>query len=136
MCSDIIMDDGCSFIVQAAVCTASYLLQQCGKPQKKSHVGRVAIRCARHSVHEIYSTLGADYFRHAYRMSYKSFWQLHSKLATRINTARLTARRYVPKGGREGGDINCHLFKMGAYPRVSVWHVHCEFLQGARFTTS
>jgi hypothetical protein len=68
-CSDIIMDDGCSFIVQAAACTASYLLQQCGKPQKKSRVGRVAIRRARRSVREINSTLGADYFRCAYRMS-------------------------------------------------------------------
>ena len=97
------LDDGCSFVVQAAACAASYLLQQSGKPQKKSRAGRVAIRRVRRSVREIYSVLGADYFRRAYRMSYESFWQLHSKLATRINAARLTARRYVPKGGRKGG---------------------------------
>ena len=97
------LDDGCSFVVQAAACAASYLLQQSGKPQKESHAGRVAIRRVRRSVREIYSVLGADYFRRAYRMSYESFWQLHSKLATRINAARLTARRYVPKGRRKGG---------------------------------
>ena len=96
-------EDGSSFIVQAAACAASYLLQQQAKPQKKSRAGRVAIRSAQRSVREIYSTLGANYFRRAYRMSYKSFWQLHSKLATRINAARLTARGYVPKGGQKGG---------------------------------
>ncbi|KAL3772660.1 hypothetical protein ACHAW5_008610 [Stephanodiscus triporus] len=96
-------DDGCSFVVQAAACAASYLLQQHGKPQKKSRAGRVAIRRARRSVRAIYSTLGADYFRRAYRMSYESFWRLHLKLATRINSARLAARRYVLKGGRKGG---------------------------------
>ncbi|KAL3792025.1 hypothetical protein ACHAW5_007061 [Stephanodiscus triporus] len=36
-------------------------------------------------------------------MSYESFWRLHLKLATRINSARLAARRYVLKGGRKGG---------------------------------
>jgi len=96
-------EDGCSFIVQAAACAASYLLQQRGKPQKRSHTGRVAIRRAQRSVPEIYSTLGADYFRRVYCMSYESFWQLHLKLATGINSARLTARRYVVKGGQKGG---------------------------------
>jgi hypothetical protein len=54
-------------------------------------------------VRDIYTILGAAYFRRAYRMSYKSFWVLHSKLATKINITRLKARRYVPKGGRKGG---------------------------------
>ena len=36
-------------------------------------------------------------------MSYESFWNLHTKLATRINRARLAMRRYVPKRGRNGG---------------------------------
>ena len=96
-------EDGCSFVVQATAFAASYLLQQGGKPQKKSRKGRVSIRRARRSVREMYNILGADYFRRAYRMSYESFWRLHSMLATRINTARITARRYVPKGGRKGG---------------------------------
>jgi hypothetical protein len=101
--SAIMSDNGCSFIVSAAACAASYLLQQRGKPQKKSRTGRVAIRRARRSVHKIYSILGADYFRCAYPMSYESFWRLHSMLAMRINTTRLTERGYVPKGGRKGG---------------------------------
>ena len=101
--SAIMSDDGCYFVIQAAACAASYLLQQRGKPQKKSRAGRVAVRRARRSVREVYRTLGADYFRRAYRMSYESFWQLHSKLATRINSACLAARCYVLKGGRKGG---------------------------------
>jgi hypothetical protein len=36
-------------------------------------------------------------------MSYESFWNLHTKLATGINRARLVMLRYVPKGGQKGG---------------------------------
>ena len=36
-------------------------------------------------------------------MSYESFWNLHTKLATGINRARLVMLRYVPKGGQQGG---------------------------------
>jgi hypothetical protein len=36
-------------------------------------------------------------------MSYESFWNLLTKLATRINPARLVMLRYVPNGGQKGG---------------------------------
>jgi hypothetical protein len=59
---------------------------------------------AHSSVHEVYHRLGNSYFQRAYRMSYESFWNLHTKLAARINRARLAMRRYdVPKGLRKGG---------------------------------
>ncbi len=129
--STIMSEDGCSFVIQASAFAASYLLQQRGKPQKKSCKGRVSIRRARRSVREIYNILGADYFCRVYRMSYESFWRLHSMLATRINTACLTARCYVPKGGRKGGR-----YKSPPIRNVCIWHVRCEFLQGAPCMTS
>ena len=98
-------DSGNALIVQAAAFAAGCTLQGEWRsaPKNRSRTGRVAVRRVRRSVRDIYTILGAAYFRRAYRMSYESFWVLHSKLATKINIARLKARRYVPKGGRKGG---------------------------------
>jgi hypothetical protein len=54
-------------------------------------------------VSEIYTGLGPDYFRRAYRMQYRSFWKLCDKLEEGIEQARLEHRGYEKKGGREGG---------------------------------
>ena len=45
-----------------------------------SRKGKSAQPRIRRSVKEIYKCLGPVYFRRAYRMSYQSFWILHSKL--------------------------------------------------------
>ena len=98
------IEDACAIIVQAAAFAAAKILHKEEEPSSvSSRAGRIAVGRVRRSVHEVYRCLGSSYFQRAYRMSYESFWNLHTKLATRINRARLAMRRYVPKGGRKGG---------------------------------
>jgi hypothetical protein len=73
------------FIVLAAA-AAYWSLQQedqtsrgCGRPP--------AIIRQRRSVEEVYQSLGDRYFRRAYRMSYDSFWALHSQIEKEIKNA-------------------------------------------------
>ena len=101
------IEDACAIIVQAAAFTAAEILHK-EEPSVSSRAGRIAVGRVRRSVHEVYRCLGSSYFQRAYRMSYKKFWNLHSKLATRINRARLSMRRYVPKGGERGVNLSCH----------------------------
>ena len=96
------IDDYSAIFVQAVAFTAAEILHK-EESSVSSRAGRIAEGRVRRSVHEIYCCLGDSYFQHAYRMSYESFWNLHTKLATRINRARLAMRRYVPKGGAKGG---------------------------------
>ena len=78
---------------------------------RSSRYGRRPISRTRISVHQIYSGLGDNYFRRAYRMTYDSFKRLHEKLAPGIERARIASRKYHPKGGREGGTL-IHQFQM------------------------
>ena len=96
------IDDASAIIVQAVAFTAAEILHK-EESSVSSRAGRIAEGRVRRSVHEVYRCLGDSYFQRAYRMSYESFWNIHTKLATRINRARLAMRRYVPKGGRKGG---------------------------------
>ena len=96
------IDDASAIIVQAVAFAAAEILHK-EESSVSSRAGRIAEVRVRRSVHEVYRCLGDSYFQRAYRMSYESFWKLHTKLATRINRARLKMRRYVPKGGRKGG---------------------------------
>ena len=89
-------------IVQAAAFAAAKILYK-EENSMSFRAGRIKVGRVWRSVHEVYCCLGPLYFRRAYRMSYESFWNLYTKLATRINRARLAKRRYVPKGGRKGG---------------------------------
>ena len=60
--------------------------------------GRPAARIRkRRSVKEIYNCLGPTYFRRAYRMSYQSFWILHSKLKQGILDAIEKTKTNGPK---------------------------------------
>ena len=93
------IDDASAIIVQAVAFAAAEILHK-EESSVSSRAGRIAEGRVRRSVHEIYCCLGDSYFQHAYRMSYESFWNLYTKLATRINRARLAMRRYVPKGGK------------------------------------
>ncbi len=92
------IEDACAIIVQASAFAAAEILHK-EESSVSSRAGRIAVVRVRHSVHDVYRCLGSSYIQRAYRMSYESFWNLHSKLATRINRARLAMRRYVPKGG-------------------------------------
>ena len=94
------IEDACAIIVQAATFAAAKTLHK-EESSVSSRAGRIAVVRVRRSVHDVYRyrCLGSSYFQRAYRMSYKKFWNLHSKLATRINRARLAMRRYVRKEG-------------------------------------
>ena len=94
------IDDASAIIVQAVALATAEILHKEGS-SVSTRAGRIAEVRVRRSVHEVYRCLGPSYFQRAYRMSYESFWILHTKLATRINRARLAIRRYVPKGGRK-----------------------------------
>ena len=96
------IDDASAIIVQAVAFVAAEILHK-EESSVSSRAGRIAEGRVRRSVHEVYRCLGDSYFQRAYRMSYESFWNLHTKLVTRINRVRLAMRRYVPKGGRKGG---------------------------------
>jgi DDE superfamily endonuclease len=63
---------------------------------KKSKRTRFVRRRCRRSVQEIYQCLGPQYFRRAYRMTYKSFWLLHSKLEDKIMLAIRSIWRSAP----------------------------------------
>lgn len=47
---------------------------------KKGHGRKAARHRVRRTVKDVYNCLGPTYFRRAYRMTYHSFWVLHSKL--------------------------------------------------------
>ena len=96
------IEDACAIIVQAAAFTAAKILHK-EESSVSSRAVRIAVVRVQHSVHDVYCCLGGSYFQRAYCMSYESFWNLHTKLVTRINRVRLAMRRYVPKGGRKGG---------------------------------
>jgi hypothetical protein len=55
-------------------------------------------------VKAINKCLGPYYFKHVYRMSYASFWQLYSMLAPKIEATREAYYGYEKKGGRAGGN--------------------------------
>ena len=113
------IEDACAIIVQAAAFAAAEILHK-EESSVSSRAGRIVVVRVRHSVHNVYRCLGSSYFQRAYRMSYKKFWNLHSKLATRINLARLAMRRYVPKGGRKGGKLKAATHtKWASYDKCS-----------------
>jgi hypothetical protein len=73
------------FLVFAGVAAALYLLEE-ERGRKRS--GRPSARRRnRRTVEEVYDCLGSSYFRRAYRMSYQSFWTLHSKVGREIQNA-------------------------------------------------
>ena len=98
--------DACALIVQAVGCAAMWTLaDEKEDAGASSRAGRIARPRKRQSVHDVYMSVGDTYFKRAYRMSYDSFRRLHKLLATGINSARLKMRRYIPKGGRKGGEF-------------------------------
>jgi len=124
------IDDASAIIVQAVAFAAAEILYK-EESSVSSRAGRIAEGRVPRSVHEVYRCLGDSYFQRAYRMSYESFWKLHTKLATRINRARLAMRRYVPKGGGERGvNLSCHPYEMGVLRQVFVLHVPFDTLPG------
>jgi hypothetical protein len=59
---------------------------------RKGKIARIQIR---RSIPEIYESLGPQYFRRAYRMTYESFWKLHDLLSEGITTAVAAKRRHT-----------------------------------------
>jgi hypothetical protein len=71
-----------SLIAMAAVAYAAKYFS--GKHSKGSRRGKQTKQRERRTVEQMYQCLGDIYFRHAYRMSWLSFWKLHDKLCHSI----------------------------------------------------
>lgn len=91
---------------QRVITQAVVLIAVLNRNNSGNRFGTVTVHRTRRSVEEIYSCLGDYYFNRAYRMTYQSFWRLHSMLRIGIKTALDEARQYVLKGGRQGGNFS------------------------------
>ena len=70
-----------AYIIQAAaLASAAHFYSRDRRKRVATRRGKSARRRIRRSVEEIFDCLGPIYFRRAYRMSYESFWRLHSLL--------------------------------------------------------
>jgi hypothetical protein len=116
------IEDACAIIVQVAAFAAAKILHK-KKSSVSSRADRIAVGRVWHSVHEVYCCLGNSYFQCAYRMSYESFWNLHTKIATRINRARLAMRRYVPKGVNSNVRLACALSYFAGGSAYDLWNL-------------
>jgi hypothetical protein len=67
--------------------------------KRGSRYGSAAHPRRRLRVEEIHQCLGANYFKRAYRMSYKSFWRLHDELKDGIMEAYEQSLEKAKKGG-------------------------------------
>ena len=85
-----------AFIIKAAALTASVHINQ-RRRMSPRRIGRGPRFRIRRTVDEIYQCLGPIYFRHAYRMSYESFWRLHELLSPVMEDVASKVRRYIPK---------------------------------------
>ena len=105
-------------------CAAAWILEdEEAEANALSCAGRITRPRQRRLVHEVYMSLGDFYFRRAYRMSYESFQNLHTLLATGINRACLKLRRYIVKGGRKGGKFKLPPIRNG--PISTSVHLAC-----------
>jgi hypothetical protein len=92
---------GAASVVQPAVMAAAYhLYMRRNQPQRS---GRIAQCRMRESVLDVFNLMGPRIFRRAFRMTFDSFWRLHSILLPHILTAIDENSGYVRKGGRGGG---------------------------------
>ena len=90
-------------IQAAAVARASELLEGTNPSRSRGTFFRSR---KRHSIAEVYGWMGERIFRRAFRMSYDSFWRLHSVLLPHILTITERAQTYQKKGGRQGGNFS------------------------------
>jgi len=95
-----VIQHSCALIAKAAAFAGR---RRIARRRRSVRRGRTARWRERRSVSDIYTGLGPDYFRRAYRMQYRSFRRLSDKLKEGIEQARLEHRGYEKKGGREGG---------------------------------
>jgi hypothetical protein len=71
---------------QGAAAAVMHFIRQ-RNSKRGSRYGSAARPRHRRRVEEIHQCLGANYFKRAYRMSYKSFWKLHDELKDGIMEA-------------------------------------------------
>ena len=83
---DSIIQHSCSLIAKAAAFAGRRRFAR--RRLVPGRHGRKARWRERRSVSEIFTGLGPDYFRRAYRMRYRSFWKLSDKLKEGIEEAR------------------------------------------------
>ena len=82
-------------IVQAAAIAQASELLEGPNPSRTS--GTFFQSRKRHSIAEVYGWMGERIFRRAFRMSYDSFWRLHSVLLPHILTKTERAQTYKKK---------------------------------------
>jgi len=112
-CSPTIMiEDASAIIVQAVAFAAAEILHK-EESSVSSRAGRIAVGRVRRSVHEVYRCHGKSYFQRAYRMSYESFWNLHTKLAQELIVPDLQCTVMCQRGGERGVNLSCHPYEMG-----------------------
>ncbi len=110
------IDDASAKFVQAVAIAAAEILHK-EESSVSSRAGRISVGRVRRSVYEVYRCLGDSYFQRAYRMSYETFWNLHTVMCQR--------------GGERGVIINCHPYEMGELRQVFVLHAPFDTLAGA-----
>ncbi len=71
---------------------------------RNTQLGKLIRTCVRHMVKEIYNCLGPIYFCCEYWMTHESFWQLHDKVAPKIDAFISKYHKYCRLGGRAGGN--------------------------------
>jgi hypothetical protein len=87
-----------AYIIQAAaLASAAHFYSRDRRKRVATRRGKSARRRIRRSVEEIFDCLGPIYFRRAYRMSYESFWRLHSLLEAKIDDVAAKIRGYSPR---------------------------------------
>ena len=125
-----------SVITSAAAAAAHYAAK------KKRQVHRVGFTHHRQriSMTEVFTSMGPRIFRHAFRMTFDTFWHLHSILLPHILTATDQISSYDRKGGRNSGNFSLppipngpisHSIRLGAAIRYfcggSPYDIMCVF---------
>ena len=94
-----------SIVVEPAVLAAAHRYLRRKKDSSLRGI-RVRPRRQRVSLLEVFNLMGPRIFRRAFRMTYDSFWRLHTILVPFIRTAADNKIDYERKGGRSGGNYS------------------------------
>jgi hypothetical protein len=76
----------------------------CKRSRDGSRLNKPTRHRERRSVRDVYMCLGSQYFRRAYRMSYKSFWELYLQLKHEIEATFKEAPKSTDWRGVSTGD--------------------------------
>ena len=95
-----------SIVVEPAVLAAAHRYLRRKKEKESLRGIRLRPQRQRASVLEVFNCMGPRIFRRAFRMTFDSFWRLHTILLPFIRTATDKKINYERKGGRSGGNYS------------------------------